>query len=243
MSEYLRVFNSNEIEVGQHIISLSPDGKFVRTLIAPNQDPVSLLQRFIPSMDDFAGSEKIICLGAKAVSVLQGRYRRKDEINPGRFANFAFRFGTRTEHGTGVAGYPEKLQAAVDEVGMVRIALAAGVSALEKISLKYGLINHKIGLFFIVAGKRVEAIDGLVEDGGYHNHVILCPEDYDVLPEQLRTKTGLPNAIVDINYIGGSVLSISKDSPYKKKEILSALSDNPFGQDKRRTPIAVIGRV
>jgi len=247
MSAEFRVFSSSNLEVGKQFVSNSPDGKYVRTLlqtgfVAPNQSLTGFIDRFTPSLDDFPGSNKILCIGAKVISLLQGRYIRKDDIKTGTFARIASRFGTKTEHGVGVAGYPEKLQTAIDEVGMPRVVFASGVSALEKVVVRSGIIKKPIGLFFIIAGKRVEAIDGIVPDGGYHNHVILCPDDYKTLAETLTIETKIPIAIVDINYIGGSVLSISHNAPLTKKEVFSALSDNPFGQDKKRIPLAVIGR-
>lgn len=248
MSEGLRTFNSTELPIGQRFVTTSPDGKYVRTLIytgfiAPNQNLPLLTERFIPRLDHFEGTDKMVCIGSKVISLLQGRYKRVNQIIPGSFARFATRFGTRTIHGNGVAGHPEKLQAAIDDVGLARIVLAAGVSALEKVALHYGIINKRKGLFFLIAGKRVESIDGLIADGGYQNHVILCPNNYNKVSTQLERVTGLPNAVIDINDLGGSVLSISEGSPYTKQEIFSALSDNPFGQDKRRLPLAVIGKV
>lgn len=248
MIERFRVFTSKETKVGNRSISLSPDQHYIRTLIctgfiASKQSPACLVRNFVPDLEEFEGKDKVICLGAKAISVMQGRYKRINEIKPSRFSIVASKFGTKTEHGTGVAGHPAKLQVAIDEVGLPRLLLASGISAMEKTALRLGILKNKLGLFFIVAGMEVKAIDGLVEDGGYHNHVILCPNSYQTVCDEIESQVNAPIALADINDIGGSVLSVSQSSPLTRKEVYLALKDNPFGQDKRRTPLAVIGRV
>ncbi len=248
MSESFRVANSSNLDIGKQVVSESPDHRFVRTLIHtgfifPHQNPEDLLLRFTPDITCFDGSDKVVCIGSKVVSIMQGRYKRANEVKPGIFANLASPFRTKTDDPDEPIAYPRKLQVAIDEVGIARVGLAAGVSAVEKLALKAGILKKRLGLFFLIAGKKVEVIDGLFDDGGYKNHVILCPDDYNHLSDQWEQTTGLPNAVVDINYQGGSVLSVSRGASYTKQEIFAALSDNPFGQDKRRMPIAVIGRI
>lgn len=249
MHETIRVHGTrSEQHLGERTTSISPDGKYLRTLIytgfiAPNQNPTDIVRRFATPLDDFPGEDKLVCMGAKLISISQGRYRRINEIHSGLFSQIATHFGTRTEHGTGVAGNPAKIQAAIDEVGLARIALASGASAIEKAAYRIGILNKRQGLFFKIAGKDVEVIDGLVVDGGYQNHVILAPINPDETCTRIENDTGIPTAIVDISYIGGSILGLSPFSPYSREELFGILSDNPFGQGKGRTPIAVVGKL
>jgi hypothetical protein len=247
MVEHSRVFKTSETDIGHRFSSISPDGKYIRTLIhtgfiAPRQSPATLLNSFIPDLEDFPGEDKVVCLGSKVVALLQNRVRREDEIHPGILCQVASKFGTRTEHGVGVAGYPKKIQAAIDEVGLNRIIFALAASGLEKIALKLNILKDRIGIFFIVAGDKVKAIDGLSPGGGYEHHILLCPDNAEFLAS-LSGNVKFPVALVDINYVGGDVPVTTPNSPLSKDEIYTALKDNPFGQFKERTPLAVIGRI
>ncbi len=247
MAELTRVFRTSETEIGHRFSSNSPNNKYIRTLIhtgfiAPKQNPANILNRFIPDLNDFPGNDKVVCIGSKAVAVLQNRFRREDEIHPGLLCQIASRFGTKTEHGVGVAGHPKKIQAAIDEVGISRIAFAIAASGIEKTALKLKILHNRIGLFFIIAGDKVKAIDGLSHGDGYEHHVLLCPDNTKFILS-LSGEVKFPVALVDINYVGGDVSVTTKNSPLSKSEIYDALIDNPFGQFKERTPIAVIGRI
>jgi hypothetical protein len=247
MVERLHLYSEGDRPIGEHFVSCSPDGRFVRTLIytgfvAPRQDLTQLIDHFVPDIESLDGVDKTVCLGAKLVALSQGRYRRKNQIHPGIFASVASRFGTRSKHGVGPVGHKEKLQAAIDEVGFARILCAATTSLAEKLALEIGFIHEQMGLFYRIAGQRVKAIDGLGKDDGYANHVILCPCDPMALCQDITSQTGIPVAIVDINYVGGDILGVSDNSPLNEWEIYHALADNPFGQRKERTPIAIVGR-
>ena len=244
--EQVRVFKTGENNIGHHFFSLSPDGKYTRTLIhtgfiAPNQSPASLIKAFVPSLDGFPGKDKVVCLGSKVTAVLQNRVIRENNIHPSLLCQIATRFGTKTEHGVGVAGHPKKIQVAIDEVGLIRILFALGVSGLEKTVLKLGLIHKRLGLFFVIAGDQVKGIDGLSHDDGYEHHVLRYPNNERFLSDLLGT-IEYPVSLVDINDIGGTVSAITPNCPLTRDEIFTALRDNPFGQHKERTPIAVIGR-
>jgi len=224
--------------------TVSPDGHFVRTTVEtgfvfPNQPIELLLQKFIPRIDDFTGDAKIVCLGSKLVSVLQGRYRRATDIHPGRFARSATRFGT----GFGVGGFPEKLQAAIDDAGYPRIIAATTASAMEKTAIKLHMLRNRIGVFYIIAGSRAKAIDGLYGGDGYDKHVLLAPANPQQTCDRLQGAFGFPVAIVDINNLGGDILGLSNTSALSRTDLIQALKDNPAGQEYERTPVTVVGRI
>lgn len=249
MVERIKTIRSSRVEIGNRSVSISPNKRFVRTLIhtgfiAPHQNPALLLEGFISeSLDSFSGEDKVACVCHKAAAVLQGRYRRKSTIDPDFFCIFASSFGTCNENnGISIKGCPEKLKIAFEEVGLIRILSAIGASALEKLALKLNILKEKRGLFYALAGEKVTVIDVSSGKDGYNNHLILYP---DVLSffEQVENAIEYPVALVDINYLGGKVLGRTRTCQIKEEEILLALNDNPFGQGKERTPLAVIGRL
>jgi asparagine synthase (glutamine-hydrolysing) len=179
-----------------------------------------------------------IAMAENAVSASQGRSFLITDIHPTRLATFLGNAVTKTPHGIGL-GTPQTMQLAIDEVGAPRIVAAAAVGA-------FGRVVHKRGLFYRVAGRQVEAIDGPASNRlPPHNiSASLGPSDPDGvatrLSQILREAIGGPVAvsIVDASDLAVTVLGAS---PGADRELIATLMrDNPLGQGHEQTPVCVM---
>ena len=128
------------------------------------------------------------------------------------------------------------MQLAIDEVGAPRILLAAGVSAVTK---PFGV--H--GLFYRVAGPQAAAIDGPTSYTipPYNESATLGPKDPDGAARRLAAAIDRPVAVIDANDAGCNVLGAS---PGVDRQLVKRLfADNPLGQAREQTPIAVVRRL
>lgn len=140
----------------------------------------------------------------------------------------------RPRRGSLALSIPEKMQWVIDEVGRPRVLLAAAVSALTR---PLGIS----GAFYLVAGFRARAIDGM--RGAYPDE-LLPPLDRSharSIAARLARTVGAPVAIVDINDRGGSVRARTSDAP-SERVLRRVLADNPLGSRDESTPVAVLRR-
>ncbi|HEV3313034.1 MAG TPA: asparagine synthase (glutamine-hydrolyzing), partial [Chloroflexota bacterium] len=149
----------------------------------------------------------IILIGEKALSISQGRAIPVDEITVSRTARLLSRFVTRTGAGVGL-GHPTTTQLALDEAGTGRILLAAAIAALTR---PFGI--H--GVFYRVAGNRVNAIDGPSKHNlpPYDRWASLspmnCEEEVERIRGELRERYGkdVDVVIIDASDLGASVFA------------------------------------
>lgn len=179
----------------------------------------------------------IVGVSEKATAISQGRSYHKDEIEPGRLANFLVKYVTKTDRGVGISS-PETFQLAIDECGRIRIVIAAIIGGIGK------LIGIK-GLFYYVAGNKARLIDGAAEYviPPYNKHVSKGPDRPNYVSNLIKKKLSnkVEVAIIDINDYGGQVVGASNKIDRKKKGlIVNILKDNPLGQTDECTPIVII---
>ncbi len=174
----------------------------------------------------------IVFISEKAVAVTQGRSYHIDDIKPGWLATNLSRYVMKTPVGIGL-GSPQTMQLAIEEVGVVRILLAAIIGGLGK------LIGIK-GLFYHVAGPGARSIDGAVSYAipPYNNYVSKGPRNAQQVAEKIAQEINAKIAIVDANDLGVNILGISKG--VSKKFVAAAIKDNPLGQSDEQTPIGII---
>jgi asparagine synthase (glutamine-hydrolysing) len=187
-----------------------------------------------------------VVVSEKIVAISQGRSYFTWEINPSKAARALSRFVVRTPHGLGL-GTPWTMQLAIEEAGLPRIVVAAGVGALGK------LVRQK-GWFYRVAGHRVNAIDGPTEYSAYPSNVSakLPPKDPEKVASALRKAiaTALPAevakhfggvVVIDSNDLGREILG--QDTDLADDFFKKLFVDNPFGQGRQQTPIALALRL
>jgi hypothetical protein len=205
----------------------------VRThLVTAADDAAEVVRRYAaPLGEDVA----VVAVSERMVAITQGRSHRMVDIRPGRLARFLVRFVTRPGYGIGL-GTAETMQLAIDEVGAPRILLAAAVSGLTK---PFGV--H--GLFYRIAGPQAAAIDGPTSYTipPYNQSATLGPKDPDGAARRLAAAIDKPVAVIDANDAGVNVLGAS---PGVDRALVKRLfADNPLGQAREQTPIAVVRRV
>lgn len=187
-----------------------------------------------------------VVISEKIVAISQGRSYFTWEINPSKAARVLSRFVVRTPHGLGL-GTPWTMQLAIEEAGLPRIVVAAGAGAVGK------LVGQK-GWFYRVAGHRVNAIDGPTEYSAYPSNVSakLPPKDPEKVATTLRKAiaAALPVAaakhfggvvVIDSNDLGREVLG--QDTDLADDFFKKLFTDNPFGQGRQQTPIALALRL
>jgi hypothetical protein len=205
----------------------------VRThLVTAADDAVDVVRRYATGLDvDVA----LIAVSERMVAITEGRSHRMVDIRPGRLARLLVRFVTRPGYGIGL-GTAETMQLAIDEVGVPRILLAAAVSAVTK---PFGV--H--GLFYRIAGPQAAAIDGPTSYTipPYNEAATLGPRDPDDAARRLAAALDRPVAVIDANDAGCNVLGAS---PGLDRLLVRRLfADNPLGQAREQTPIAIVRRV
>ncbi len=205
----------------------------VRThLVTDADDAAEVVQRYAaPLGEDVA----VVAVSERMVAITQGRSHRMVDIRPGRLARFLVRFVTRPGYGIGL-GTAETMQLAIDEVGAPRILLAAAASGVTK---PFGV--H--GLFYRIAGPQAAAIDGPTSYTipPYNESATLGPRDPNGAARRLAAALDKRVAVIDANDAGVNVLGAS---PGVDRQLVRRLfADNPLGQSREQTPIAVVRRI
>ncbi len=177
----------------------------------------------------------ILFISEKAVAVTQGRSYHINDIKPGFFAQTLSKYVLKTPVGIGL-GSPQTMQLAIEEVGILRILLAAVIGGLGKL---FGVR----GLFYIVAGDKARSIDGAVSYAipPYNQYVSKGPMNPSKVALEISEKTGVPVAIVDANDLGVNILGITNG--LNSKLIAKIIKDNPLGQTDEQTPVGIIRKI
>lgn len=176
----------------------------------------------------------IIVLSERCVAITQGRSYLIKDIHPSGWAQFLSKFVTRRAGGIGL-GSPWTMELALHEVGLFRILLASAVAALTR---PFGLK----GIFYTIAGGDINAIDGpcsySLSPGD--KSAKLGPKDPMGVARHLTKKFHAAIAIIDANDFGVRVMGYSPG--IVPSHIEKIFVDNPLGQSREQTPIALIRR-
>ena len=177
----------------------------------------------------------VLSFGAKVMCMCVKSVKTRDEVKPGFWANFLWRFAGINHTGVGMHE-PYKLQLVIDMVGLPRVLLAAFCSAVTK---PFGVK----GVFYKVCGKGVGGIDGFYFRSSfelYRQMALINPENANELCEQLSQETGIPVVLMDANDIQRDQLGKSKNMPLSDEQLQDAMKDNPSGQGDELTPLILI---
>lgn len=190
------------------------------------------------------GSPWYFVISEKIIAITQGRSWFTWEIKPRRSAKVLSRFVTRTPAGIGL-GDPTTMELAIREVGLPRVVAASAAGAAGK-------VIGKRGLFYEVVGANVRAIDGPTPYSAFPSNVSakLPPKDPDAVSAKISAAirgADIPAAlrdsfvgtvVMDANDIGRNVLGSDVDTPNERLE--ATFADNPLGQGRQRTPLAIL---
>ncbi len=207
----------------------------IRThVIQAGEDIVQLISSYVSNI---VKDGDFVVISERVVAISQGRSYPIKEIHPGWWARHLWKFVHNHPGGIGLRD-PHTMQLAIQEAGVLRILLAAGVSALTK---PFGLK----GMFYRVAGNNINAIDGPCDYSlpPSNTSAKLGPKDPGKVAQQISDtlsdngkKIGV--AIIDANDYGINVMGTSKNVNIGLIEKL--FKDNPMGQSDEQTPITVV---
>ncbi len=219
-------------------LTIEVDGKTyarypIRTkLITEDDDLVEVIKKHTGGLLRAGG---LVVISERAVAITQGRCFPISEIEPSRLAKFLMKFVYRHPGGIGLKS-PWTMQLAINEVGMLRILLAALAAAVTK---PFGVR----GMFYRVAGHNVNAIDGpcdyTLPPG--NQSAKLGPKNPQAVAQKISDALKVDAAIIDANDYGQRTLGFSKGVDPKFVE--KVFADNPLGQTDEQTPLAIVRQI
>jgi hypothetical protein len=176
----------------------------------------------------------VILVTSKVVSLCQGRTVPFDDLRVGLWARVLWRFVSKPPYGFGAVGIPEKMQAAIDLVGLPRVLWAAFVSAVTKL---WG----RRGAFYKVAGHGVAEIDGTRRESfePLIRLIVYGPAEGDALADAIKARTGCEAAIIDAGDYGNCDC-LGHSAGLEPRWVESICTDNPLGQQLEQTPVGLV---
>ena len=177
----------------------------------------------------------LVFISERVVAITQGRAFPIKNIKPSFFAGILSKMVHKSPYGIGLAS-PWTMELAIRETGLIRILFAAGLSGITKI---FGTR----GVFYKVAGKDINAIDGPCDYTlpPFNKYATLGPEKPDMVAEEIAKEFDCSVVIIDANDLGVSVLGKSSKN-VEDQFCQNVFRDNPLGQSSEQTPIAIVRR-
>lgn len=216
-----------EIEIDGRIFQRYP----IKThVIKPEDSLFDILEKYVAP---YWQSDDIIFISEKIVAITQGRAFPIKNIKPSWLANFLVKFVYKSPYGIGL-GSPWTMELAINEIGYLRILFAAMLAALTK---PLGIR----GVFYLIAGKRVAAIDGpcAYTLPPYNQYAKLGPLKPHQAAKELKKRFGHEIVIIDANDLGVSVLGKSSWQ-ISDNWAKAVFKDNPLGQTDEQTPVCLV---
>lgn len=196
------------------------------------EDQAALVEKYVRPLYK---EGDMLSFGAKVMAMCTKNVKTREEVKPGFWANFLWRFAGINHTGVGMHE-PYKLQLVIDMCGLPRVLLAVVCSAVTK---PFGV--H--GVFYKVCGKGVGGIDGFYFRSSFDRYkelALINPPNPVELCNDLKAKTGIPVVLMDANDIEQNQLGKCDGFPLTDDEIQDAMQDNPSGQGDELTPFILI---
>ena len=175
-----------------------------------------------------------ILVTSKIVSLCQGRTVPFDDLRVGFWARVLWRFVSKPPYGFGAVGIPEKMQAAIDLVGLPRVLWAAFLSAITK-------LFSRRGVFYEITGHGVAEIDGTRKQSfkPLIRLIVYGPAEGDALAEAIKGRTGCETAIIDAGDYGACDC-LGHSAGVEPGWVEGNCTDNPLGQQLEQTPVGLL---
>ncbi|PIR47465.1 F420-0--gamma-glutamyl ligase [Candidatus Uhrbacteria bacterium CG10_big_fil_rev_8_21_14_0_10_50_16] len=177
--------------------------------------------------------DDILFVSEKIVAISQGRAYPLMHIHPRPLAVWLSQYVSKSPNGIGLAS-PYTMELAFKQAGVARMLLATVASALTR---PFGI--H--GVFYLVAGNSVNAIDGPCDFAipPYNHYAKMAPQKPSRVAKELKRELGFDVVVIDANDLGVNILGKSsrKISTRFCKELFK---DNPMGQSTEQTPICIV---
>lgn len=184
-----------------------------------------------------------LTISEKIIAIMQGRSYFVWDVKPSWWARNLSGYVARTPAGIGL-GDPVTMQLAIQEAGLPRVLAASAAGAVGK-------VLRRKGWFYHVVGGDVRAIDGPTEYSVYPANVSakLPPKDPDAVAEHLNAvvRAAVPEAwragftgtvVMDANDLGRNTLG--QAAPRSAHHYELQFADNPLGQGREQTPMAIV---
>lgn len=196
-------------------------------ILTDQDDPAAVVERYVLP---HAQPGDMVTIGETPIALMQGRLRHPTTVKPGWVAKRICYYFLPTSSLATACG----MQTLVDLVGPVRVVFAFVVGALAKALLR------KPGVFYQLAGEQARLIDDVTGTlPPFDQFIVLGPEKPEQVVAQIKQKTGLSAAIVDVNDL--KAVKILAATPDLSTELLTkALRRNPAGNADEQTPIVLI---
>jgi len=214
--------------------SEAEDRKYRRLLfkthcIEPGEDIAQVVHHYTGS---HLKEDDIVFVSDKAVAISQNRSLPLDSIKPRFLARFLSRFVYRSPYGVGLR-VPERMELAMQIVGVWKILYASLVAFLGK-------LLGKRGIFYELLGHEIRGIDGHEGDKPpYYACVILPAHHPHQVAQHIARTNGCEAIVADINDLEGYITGFSSEN-IKDLNFKQILRDNPMGQDDGMTPLGII---
>ena len=227
-----KIFQPNP---GKQLAITLSDGQWLRLplkthLITEKDNLVKVVEKYA---QPYLKKGDILFISERIVAITQGRAFPIKKIKPSLLAKFLVKFVHRSSFGIGL-GSPWTMELALQEAGKTRILIAALVSALTKpLGIK--------GLFYKVAGKNINAIDGPCSYTlpPYNQYAKLAPLNPDLVARDLKSRFNCDIVIIDANDLGVAVLGKSSED-ISDAFCQKVFQDNPLGQSHEQTPLCIV---
>jgi hypothetical protein len=198
-------------------------------LLVPGDDIVAVARAALDAAGLNADPSDVLAISESPLAITQGRLVDIDDISPGRAARvFCRLFGS---HGS--LGDPYGMQLAIDEAGVLRIALAvvAGMA---------GRLVGRRGDFYRLAGRQVAWIDAVAGTmGPYSQSIVLGPSDPEGVARRVADALGCGAAVVDANDLG-NVEIMGASAGVDVEGLTAVMRTNPQGNDDEQTPLVLV---
>jgi F420-0:gamma-glutamyl ligase-like protein len=206
----------------------------IKTPVIKKGDDVGMMLKELVGIELSPGDTLFV--SEKIVAIAQGRAYKISDIHPSPLAKFLVRFVHKSKYGIGL-GSPWTMELALRDVGAPRILFAAFCAALTK---PLGIR----GVFYHVAGKDVNAIDGPCDYTlpPYNEYAKLGPKNPNAEAKKISEVLGVPVVIIDANDLGVNILGRSSNQ-ISETWAKAIFKDNPLGQGSQQTPAAIVRKV
>lgn len=207
-------------------------------VISENDNIVDVVKKYA---SPFLQEGDTLIISERVVAITQGRMYLIKDLKPSFWAKLLVRFVYRPSWGIGI-GSPYTMEVAIREAGLLRMLFAAAASAITK---PFGIR----GMFYRVVGSGINAIDGptsyTLPPG--NQAATLGPKDPDKVSQEIKQQTlninkiNIEVVIIDANDIGRRVEGSS--SGVDRVWACEVFKDNPLGQTREQTPLAIVRKL
>eukprot|EP00899_Mesostigma_viride_P002437 jgi/Mesvir1/12194/Mv00429-RA.1 len=195
-------------------------------LLCHQDDPLRVMKQYVMHL---AQPGDVLAIGETPLAIMQGRNRHPSTVKPTPLARFACLFFKPVSSLATACG----MQTVIDLVGQLRVFIALVGGIIAK-------VLGVPGMFYVLAGKQAKLIDDVTGTlPPYDQFITLGPMRDQETVDNLRAKTGIDVAVVDVNDLK-KVDILAASAGVRPKDLVTALRGNPAGNSDEQTPLVLI---